>query len=96
MSGSKASMDSLDQLRAKARCVLRAACVLEFCEYHGVYFDTWVEIEGAYRLGNTLVTRGRINLDGWSRRSFTDAMKHELEEHTTLGGCPCCEHAMAA
>ncbi|MEI9991547.1 MAG: hypothetical protein WDM86_16070 [Rhizomicrobium sp.] len=96
MSGSKDVMAMVGRLRAQARDVMRRAGVLGWCEDHDAYFDTWGEIEQAYRLGNTLVSQGKIDLHGFSRRDFTDAMKHELEANATLGGCVYCEHARAA
>jgi hypothetical protein len=95
MSGSKDILDACEEIRATARGVMRRAGVLERCEYHGLYFDTWADIEDAYRLGNALVSQGKIDLRGQTRRDLTDAIKHELAENTTLGGCPRCDSAMA-
>lgn len=90
MSGSKDVLDACEEIRATARNVMCLAGVLERCEYHGNYFDTWADIEGAYRLGNKLVSLRKIDLRGHTRRDLTDAIKHELTENSTLGGCPRC------
>jgi hypothetical protein len=93
--GSKRYMEDLEDLRRKARIVLHDAGVLDQCEFHGTYFDTWADIEGAYRLGNARISAGRLDIGGWSRCDFTDAIKHELEANRTLDGCPLCVHALA-
>ncbi|MDR3527981.1 MAG: hypothetical protein P4L57_11955 [Rhizomicrobium sp.] len=96
MSGNKDCMAAVGTLRGQARQVMRRAGVLDYCEDHDAYFDTWADIEQAYRLGNALVTRGEIDLRGFNRRDFTDAMKNELKSNMTLGGCVYCEHARVA
>lgn len=85
-------MEEIEDLNAKARDVLHQAGVIEQCEIHGDYYDTGAEIEEAYRLGNALVTRGELSLGQNSRRDLSDAIKRSLDQHTTLDGCPSCEH----
>lgn len=96
MGMTKRYLEDLEVLRAQARSVLFRAGVLDYCDIHEAYFDTLGDITEAYRLGNALVTRGEIDLHGFTRRDFTDAMQHELRENTTMDGCAFCAHAMAS
>jgi hypothetical protein len=90
----KRYMSEIEDLRRKARIILRDAGVLEQCEFHGTYFDTQADVEAAYRLGNARISAGKLDIGDWTRRDFTDAIKHELKENTTLDGCPDCDWAM--
>jgi len=90
MSGIKRYIDDLEFLRSRARGVLCAAAVLKQCEMHGLYFDTGVEVEAAYRLANSKISAGRLDIGTATRRDFTDAIKHEFEDNISIGGCPQC------
>ena len=59
---------------------LRGQAVIE-CEYHeGMYRDNY-EHEDAYRLANSLFTRGDPLVSGFpTRRTLTDAVKVAIEE----------------
>jgi len=98
MSGSKDYMFALEALRAQARRILCDAGQLEQCAIHGTYFRVNIssDLETAYRIANARITARKLDLGDWTRRDFTDAIKHEYEAHRALSDCPHCRHAMAA
>ena len=65
---------------------------LEECEYHsGTYYDGGGEVEEAYKLGNSRVTKGEIELgDNENRRTITDAIEHAYHDNYGMNECASC------
>lgn len=95
MGGAKDYMMELEDLRAMARRLLVQAEVLTACEGHGILYNPEaVDLQTAYKIANAKVTAGEIDLRKWSRRDFTDAIKHEFEENGALDYCSQCAKNM--
>lgn len=63
------------------------------CDNHpGSYYDGGGEVEEAYRLANSLISRGEIELEsGEDRRTITDAIKGAYEDNVHADGCMSCD-----
>jgi len=90
MSMIKRYMDDLEALRCSAREILCTAGVLKQCEWHSLYFNTGREVEAAYRLANSRISVGKLDIGDATRRDLTDAIKHEFENNISVDGCPQC------
>ena len=72
--------------------LLKAGC-LDQCDGHpGEYYDGGEQIEEAYKLGNTLISSGKIKLsNGETRRDFTDRIKVVYEDNSGPEICSYCQ-----
>ena len=67
------------------------AGVLQRCEYHSdIVWDRMGDHSDAYRLGNSLYTRGRLTDTFRSRREMTDAIQSAIQD-AGADGCPRCD-----
>jgi hypothetical protein len=67
---------------------------LRECENHpGTYYDGDGDRERAYRSANKRISDGTIDLDGKTRRQFTDLLKEVYDDNSALEGCEECEEA---
>jgi hypothetical protein len=97
MSMVKRMMEAQDELRSLSLGVLKEVGLLTECESHAdTYYDgEQGDLEDAYKLANSKVTRGDNELpSGMSRRDFTDAIKGTYEENAGIDYCPSCEKMM--
>lgn len=94
MSMVKRMMEAREDLRQLALGILEETSLLEECEsHHGTYFDGGGgDLEDAYKLANSKITRGEIELpSGMSRRDFTDVIKETYEDNSGVDSCQECE-----
>ena len=97
MSMVKRRIEAQDTLRDLSLGVLKEVGLLTECNVHaGTYYDgEQGDLEDAYKLANSKVTRGDIELpDGMSRRNFTDAIKDTYEDNAGISYCSSCEKNM--
>ena len=97
MSQVKHLMDAKEELRSLSLNVLQAVGLLVECEYHpGTYYDGGQgDLEEAYKLANSRVSKGEIELPGrMSRRDFTDAIKSTYNDNSGIDYCSSCEKNM--
>jgi len=66
---------------------------LKQCEIHeGEYFDGGNDVTDAYRLANSRVTEGEIELEaGETRETVTDAIKRAYDDNANTSCCSACE-----
>lgn len=83
-----------EDLNSLALTIACKAGTIEECDDHagtGVYLHGSGDLEAAYRLGNAMITDGRLhNID---RRALTDAIKCAVEIDI-VESCPYCEKRM--
>lgn len=93
MSSIKRHMEDQEALRQEALDVCIAAGTIEECENHeGIYYSGDEEVQEAYKLANTQISRGDIKLSGdMKRRDFTDLVKKVYEESSASHCCNRCE-----
>lgn len=96
MGMAKSLLDNNEWLDSLALSVLVKANVLAYCEAHGLYYDTEVEIERAFQHADKLLKRGGISLEGRDLSELHDALRYQLEEHVSLDGCVECERNRAS
>ena len=97
MSQVKRLMEAQDGLRSLSLDVLKEVGLLAECESHaGTYYDgEQGDLEDAYKLANSKVTKGDIELPGgMSRRDFTDAIKGTYNDNSGINYCSSCEKNM--
>jgi hypothetical protein len=94
MSMVKRMMEAQEDLRQHALDILVETELLEQCDYHpGTYFDGGGgDLQDAYKLANSKVSRGEIELPGnMSRRDFTDVIKETYQDNSGVDSCQSCE-----
>lgn len=74
-----------DGLLVEARRIALEADVLRRCEYHGMVWEDGADPAEAYKLGNWLYSRGKLE-EFRSRREMTDAIQAAIED-AGVGGC---------
>lgn len=79
-----------DELRVVEEIAVRAG-LLKRCPFHGEVYDplNW-DYESAYRLGNSLITKGDelVDLFDGNRREMTDLIKDLCSEYgDSCGAC---------
>lgn len=94
MGRAKEYMMMRDDMAGVARGVLRKAGALRACEVHGDLYEGNGDVEGAYKLGNAMITRGEIDLDGFTRAEFSDMIKEEFEQNSYAESCGYCDKNM--
>lgn len=87
--------DVAEELRILATEVLVKAGSLTKCPVHEIEYTRNTgfgdELEGAYRLGNAMITRGEIHLPGYtSRAEFSTAIKETHNWAYNPDGCRGC------
>ena len=82
MGGAKRAMEEQEDKRNVAMHIALEANVLDQCEYHDdcVYAGN-EEIENAYKLGNSKLSRGELEGVFKDRREMTDIIKDVVEDH---------------
>ncbi len=70
------------------------AGAIEECEMHpGSYYDGGGDVEEAYKLANSRISSGGIELDdGEDRKTITDAVKGAYEDNYHASKCMSCQH----
>ena len=70
-----------------------AVGAIEECQFHpGTYYDGGGEVEEAYKLANSRVSGGEIELwDSEDRRTITDAVKGAYEDNYGVDRCMQCQ-----
>ena len=88
----KRVLEEQDFLRRMAIVVLRNAGVMKECEFHDeVYLEGSGELEDAYKLANSRITKGDIALPaGTTRRDFTDLIKEVYADECAAAECYLC------
>jgi len=94
MGRAKEHMMMRDDLAGAARGVLRQVGALKACEAHGDLYEGNGDVEGAYKLGNSLITRGEIELNGFTRAEFSELIKDQFEENSFAESCGYCAKNM--
>lgn len=92
MGAVKQMMAERDQLERCATALLVEVGALRECPGHeGLFFNGGREVEDAYKLANSRITRGLVDLPSWaSRREFTDVLKKTYEEYSIGDECAWC------
>jgi hypothetical protein len=84
MGGMKHYMAMMESVRFMAEDVAAAAKAVKRCSYHeDVLLDQYDPgaLDLAYRIANSRVTKGEIELpDGFSRKDFTDMIQKVVKE----------------
>lgn len=95
MSRIKRHMEEQEARRQEALDVCISAGTIEECEFHdGIYFSGETEVEEAYKLANSRITKGEITLsDGMTRKDFTDIVKSVHDDNSASYNCSICEKA---
>jgi len=65
---------------ARATTIAIDAEVLARCEWHGVVYDNLVDRTDAYKLGNSLYSRGLLGNVFLDRMDMTDSIKAVIEQ----------------
>lgn len=94
MGAAKNLMMERDDLAGAALRVLLKVGALKACEVHGELSEGNSDLEGAYKLGNTMISRGDIDLGGFSRTEFSALIKSEFDDHSYGDGCGYCHKLM--
>jgi hypothetical protein len=90
MSFAKRLMERHDEQRSAAMRIALQAGALKRCEFHeDCVFEGDHDIEGAYRLGNSMFSRGELREIVDSRKEMTDCIKDVVEDHRG-DECPRC------
>jgi hypothetical protein len=91
----KRLLEEREDLRTTAVGILCDVGALKECEFHdGIYFEGDGDLEGAYRLANSRISKGELELpDDMTRRNFTDEIKKAYEELSLTEACWACERA---
>jgi hypothetical protein len=96
MSMVKRQMEAQEDLRQHALGILEEVGLLAECEFHsGTYFDGGSgDLEDAYKLANSKVSKGDIELPGsMTRRDFTDTIRDTYRDNSGVDACQSCEAA---
>ena len=89
----KRLMEEKEALRGMALSLLLEVGALQECEIdEGGYYDGDGDLEAAYRLGNSKITQGEIELPlNTTRRAFTDIIKSVYDDNCG-DACSWCEN----
>jgi hypothetical protein len=70
---------------------------IEECEYHpGTYYDGGADVEDAYRLANSEISKGgHGEATAEKRKETTDAIKDAYEDNSGVDSCMQCEKAFS-
>lgn len=92
MGASKRLLEEQERLEQIATMLLKETGYLVACEFHETLVANGDEqaVQAAYRLANSRVTSGAIELNhGFKRRDLTDAIKAAVDN--ALDECPTCQ-----
>ncbi|SEM51241.1 hypothetical protein SAMN04487857_102376 [Pseudomonas sp. ok272] len=78
MGQAKHEMMKADEKRDLASDIATRAGVLDYCERHVVYYQTGADVEDAYKLGNSMYSKGELNEMFEDRREMTDFIKEAV------------------